>query len=86
MYLYMCNYKKITIYSVVTSKNKSMPQDNMLSALQFKRAVKKGCTPLLIHFKNVYSKEPSSRLENNLVRSLLKEYEDVCQPVYAGLP
>ena len=33
--------KKIIIQSVVTSKKKSMPQDNILLALQIKRAVKK---------------------------------------------
>ena len=69
--------KKITIESVVTSKKKSMPQDNMLSTLQFKRAVKKGCTPLLIHLKEVQNKEPSLRWENNFVGSLVKEYEDI---------
>ena len=78
--------KKITIQSVVTSKKKSMPQDNILSALQFKRAVKKGCTPLLIHLKEVQNKEPSSRLENNLIGSLMEEYEDIFQPIPAGLP
>ena len=78
--------KKITIQSVVTSKKKFMSQDNMLSALQFKRAVKKGCTPLLIHLKDVQNKEPSSRLENNLIGSLVKEYEDIFQPIPAGLP
>jgi hypothetical protein len=36
--------------------------------LQFKRAVKKGCTPLLIHLKDVQNKEPSSRLKNDLYR------------------
>ena len=51
--------KKITIQSMVTSKKKSMPQDNMLSALQFKRAVKKDCTPLLILLKEVQNQEPS---------------------------
>ncbi len=78
--------KKITIQSVVTSKKKSMPQDNMLSALQFKRAIKKGCTPILIHLKEVQHKEPSSRLEDDLVGSLVKEYEDIFQPIPAGLP
>ena len=33
--------KKITIPSVIISKKKSIPQDNILSVLQFKRAVKK---------------------------------------------
>ena len=78
--------KKITIQSVVLSKKKSMPQDNILSALQFKRAVKKGCTPLLIHLKDVQNEEPSSRLENNLIGSLVKEYEDIFQPIPAGVP
>ena len=63
-----------------------MPQDNILSALQFKRAVKKGCTPLLIYLKDVQNKEPSSRLENNLIGSLVKEYEDIFQPIPTGLP
>ena len=48
--------RKITIQSVITSKKTYMPQENILSALQFKRAVKKGCTPLLIHLKNVQNK------------------------------
>ena len=74
--------KKITIQSVITSKKKSMPQDNMPSSLQFKRAVKKGCTPLLIHLKDVQNKEPSSRLGNNLIGSLVKEYEDIVQPIH----
>jgi hypothetical protein len=74
--------KKITIQSVVTNKKKFMSQDNMLSALQFKRAVKKGCTPLLIHLKDVQNKEPSSRLGNNLIGSLVKEYEDIVQPIH----
>ena len=33
--------------------------------------------PLLIYFLNVNNKKPSSRLENNLVGSLVKEYEDI---------
>ena len=37
--------KKITIQSVVTSKKKPMPQGNILLILQFKRTIKKGCTP-----------------------------------------
>ena len=73
--------KKITIQSVITSKKKSMPQGNMLSTVQFKRAVNKGCTPLLIHLKNVDNKESSSRLEDNLIRFLVKEYEDTFQPI-----
>ena len=51
--------KKITIQSVVTSKKMSMPQGNMLSTLQFKRAIKKGYIPLLIHLKLYTKKEPS---------------------------
>jgi hypothetical protein len=78
--------KKITIQSVVTSKKKFMSQDNMLSALQFKRAVKKDCILLLIHLKDVQNEEPSSRLENNLIGSLVKEYEDIFQSKPAGLP
>ena len=78
--------KKTRIQSVVTSKKKSMPQGNMLSTLQFKRAIKKCCTPLLIYLKNVHNKEPSSRLENNLVGSLVKEYEDIFQSICARLP
>jgi hypothetical protein len=77
--------KKITSQSMVTSKRKSMPQDNMLSTLQFKRAVKKGCTPILICLKDVQNKEPSSRLENNLIESLVKKYEDIFQPIPTGL-
>ena len=30
-------------------------------------------------------KKPSSRLENNLVGCLVKEYEDIFQPIPAGL-
>ena len=30
--------------------------------------------------------EPSSRLENNLVGSLVKEYEDIFQPTPVGVP
>ena len=78
--------KKITIQSVITSKKKYMPQDNILLALQFKRAVKKGCTLVLIHLKDVENEEPSSRLENNLIGSLVKEYEDIFQPIPTGLP
>ena len=78
--------KKIIIQSVITSKKKPMPQGNILSALQFKRAVKKGCTTLLIHLKNVQNKESTSTLENNLVGSLVKEYEDIFQSIHARLP
>ena len=78
--------KKIRIQSVVTSKKKSMPQDNMLSTLQIKIAIKKGRTPLLIHLKEVQNKEPSSRLENNLIRSFVKEYEYIFQPILGGVP
>jgi hypothetical protein len=63
-----------------------MPQDNMLSTLQFKRLLKIGFTPLLIYLKNVQNKEPSSRSENNLRGSLVKEYEDIFQLIPAGLP
>ena len=62
-----------------------MPQDNMLSTLQFKRVVKKGRIPKLVHLKNVQNKEPSSRLKNNLVGSLVKEHEDTIQPILARL-
>ena len=50
--------KKITIQSVVTSMRKSMPQGNILLALQFKRT-KKGCIPSPVHLKMVQNKESS---------------------------
>ena len=78
--------EKITIQSVVISKKKFMPQDNMLSTLQFKRAVKKGCKPLLIHLKEVHNKDSSSNLEDNLIGSLVEDYEDIFQPIPMGLP
>ena len=73
--------KKITIHNVITSKKKAMSQGNMLSTLQFKRAIKKGYTPSLIHLKKLHNKESSSRLENNLVGCLVKEYENIFQPI-----
>lgn len=45
----------------------------------------KGCTPILIHLKNAHNKDASSRLENNLVGSLVKDYEDIFQAISAGL-
>ena len=56
-------------------EEESMPLGNMLLALQFKRVIKKYCTPLFFHLNNVYNKKPSSNLENNLIRSLVKEYK-----------
>ena len=47
------------IQTVVTNKKKSMPQDNMLSTLQFKRAIKKDSTHFLIHLKDVHNEESS---------------------------
>jgi hypothetical protein len=41
--------KKITISSVNTSKKKFKPQDKILSILQYKRTMKKGRQPLLVH-------------------------------------
>ena len=49
--------KKIIVQSVVTSKKKFKPQGKILLGLQFKKAIKKGCTPLLIHLKNVHDKK-----------------------------
>lgn len=87
--------KKITISSVNTSKKKFKPQDKILSALQFKRVVKKGCQPLLIHLKKIESGEPlenspmesvSLKVEESFVGPLVKEYEDIFQPIPPGLP
>ena len=49
--------KKITIQSVITSK-KVFTQNKILSALQFNRAVKKGCQPLLVQLKKVTDDGP----------------------------
>ena len=53
--------KKITIQNVITSK-KVFTQDKILSALQFNRAVKKGCQPLLVQLKKVTDDGPSGDL------------------------
>ena len=50
--------KKITIQSVITNK-KVFTQDKILSVLQFNRAVKKGCQPLLVQLKKVTDDGPS---------------------------
>ena len=87
--------KKITISSVNTSKKKFKPQDKILSALQFKRVVKKGCQPLLVHLKKIESGEPlenspiefvSLKVEDSFVGPLVKAYEDIFQPIPPGLP
>ena len=44
--------KKITIQSVITNK-KVFTQDKILSVLQFNRAVKKVCQPLVVQLKKV---------------------------------
>ena len=78
--------KKITISNVNTSKKKFKPQDKILSALQFKRVVKKGCQPLLVHLKKIESGEPlenspmesiSLKVEDSFVGPLVKAYEDI---------
>ena len=50
--------KKITIQIVITRK-KVFTQDKILSLLQFNRAVKKGCQPLLVQLKKVRDDGPS---------------------------
>jgi hypothetical protein len=88
-----CN-KKITI-RMNTSKRKFKLQDKIFFALQFKRAIKKGCQPLLVHLKKIKSGESlekfpmesiSLRMEDSFVNLLIKEYEDNFQPISPCLP
>jgi hypothetical protein len=67
-------------------QKKDMPKDNMLLALQSKRAVRKDCTPILVQLNNLQNIASSSRLKNNLVGSLVNEYENIFQSIPVGLP
>ena len=49
---------KITIQSIITSK-KVFTQEKIFSALQFNRAVKRSCQPLLVQLKKVIDHGPS---------------------------
>jgi hypothetical protein len=65
--------KKITISNVNTSKKKFKAQDKIFSALQFKRAMKKGCQSLFVQLKKIESKEP---LENSPMESISLSVEN----------
>jgi hypothetical protein len=58
-----------------------------LSAMQFKRVVRKGAMPILFQLTKVDDEETSSQLVNTgCLAALLEKFEDVFEPLPSGLP
>jgi hypothetical protein len=58
-----------------------------LSAMQFKRVVRKGAMPILFQLTKVDDEEISSQLvDTGCLAALLEKFEDVFEPLPSGLP
>jgi hypothetical protein len=58
-----------------------------LSAMQFKRAVRKGAMPILFQLTKVDDEETSSQLiDTGCLAAFLEKFEDVFEPLPSGLP